>query len=88
MTNANTIVQRERLEMMESMRQEVSQIFAEQKVAKALKSSVLPSAKFKIRPVDLVTGYSEYERKRGKGLLVVDVQESKYWLILANSWKT
>lgn len=77
MTTINIRGQEGRLELMRRARDEVSQIRAEQRVAAALKTNVLPSAKYNIRPGDSVMGYSEEERKWKPGLMLLEVQEKQ-----------
>lgn len=70
--------------MMHSVREELVQIRAEQRVAAALKASVLPAAKFQMKPGDSVMGYNEKERKWKQRLLVLDVNGKQVWVNYGN----
>lgn len=76
----NTAEQEVHIEIMQTARNEVARIPAEQRIATAVKTSVPPSAKFKLKPGDILSGYSEAKRKWKQGLLFVEVYEKQMWI--------
>lgn len=76
--------QRERLIILDTLRNELANLRAEQRITTVFKSNILSSTMYKLRKGHDVGIYSENEKRCVKGRTVIEVEDKQSWINIGN----